>query len=183
MVLFKASSILPFCRGSTTSPAWAGWVRKNNTMKKRAVFWHHGICRNVFIGIFYMCLYLDLQRGANKTLRDGELTPVKRNHLAPLWRCWYEWICFPMFFRHWFNLITGISCFSSSILPGSPLKHIIFRRNHQIHRWDNFIWGPPVVRFLCESWCKSMADDDLSKMAKRKGWLLKLIDMFPIFTK
>ena len=27
-----------------------------------------------------------------KTLRNGELTPVKRNHLASLWRGWYKWI-------------------------------------------------------------------------------------------
>ena len=32
--------------------------------------------------------YLDLQRGANETLTDRELKPF-RNHLAPLWRCWY----------------------------------------------------------------------------------------------
>ena len=34
-----------------------------------------------------MYIYQHLQRGANWTLRESELTPF-RNHLAPLWRCW-----------------------------------------------------------------------------------------------
>ena len=46
--------------------------------------------------------FLDLQRGESLTLRDGELKPF-RNHLAPLWRCWFCYLLFTgtLFLKSW----------------------------------------------------------------------------------
>ena len=59
------------------------WVGKKQRGEKIHFFWFIPNLKNI--------QNQDFQRGANSTLRDGELTPFK-NRLAPLWRCWYNWI-------------------------------------------------------------------------------------------
>ena len=58
--------------------------------------------------------YQHLQRGANWTLRDGELTPF-RNHLTPLWRCWYPYFQL----QTCFQFVQG----GSSTIPPPPLSN------------------------------------------------------------
>ena len=63
----------------TSFPRWqiATWEPKP---------WHNF---RTIIDLFFRNIRMNqhLQRGANLTLRDGEVTPF-RSHLAPLWRCW-----------------------------------------------------------------------------------------------
>ena len=62
---------------------WLNGLEKKHRGEKIPFFWLNPNLKNI--------QNQDFQRGANSTLRDSELTPF-RNHLAPLWRCWYNWI-------------------------------------------------------------------------------------------